>query len=177
MLDLARLEARNVPLSIETFAVEEMMEELESSFVPLSKEKGLALKVALDEALPLLKTDRAKVKTILQNLLANAVKYTDRGGVELTAHCAAPGEDNGECVTFSVSDTGIGMGEEDLESIFEPFAMVEGLDRVKYPGSGLGLSLVRRLAELLKGTVVVRSQLGRGSTFTFKVPIVHPDAN
>jgi signal transduction histidine kinase len=69
------------------------------------------------------------------------------------------------------------MGKEDLGSIFEPFRMVEGLDRVKYPGSGLGLSLVRRLAELLKGTVAVESELGQGSTFTVKLPIVHPDAS
>jgi signal transduction histidine kinase len=176
MLDLARLEARNVPLSIEAFPIDDIMEEIESSFVPLSKEKGLELRVVLDDALPLLKTDRAKVKTILQNLLANAVKYTDKGGVELTVRCGAPGDENADCVTFSVSDTGIGMGKEDLETIFEPFAMVEGLDRVKYPGSGLGLSLVRRLAELLKATVAVKSELGQGSTFTLRLPVVHPDA-
>jgi signal transduction histidine kinase len=171
------LEAKNVPLSIAPFPIDDLMEELESSFVSLSKEKGLKLKVVLDEGLPLLKTDKAKVKTILQNLLANAVKYTDSGGVELTARYHAREDENGGCVTFSVSDTGIGMGKEDLESIFEPFRMVEGLDRVKYPGSGLGLSLVRRLAELLKGTVTVESELGQGSKFTVKLPVVYPDAN
>jgi signal transduction histidine kinase len=177
ILDLARLESKNVPLSIASFPIDGMMEELESSFVPLSKEKGLELKVVLDDGLPLLKTDRAKVKTILQNLLANAVKYTDRGGVELAARCRGRENENGDCVTFSVSDTGIGMEKEDLEAIFEPFRMVEGLDRAKYPGSGLGLSLVRRLAELLKGTVSVESEPGRGSTFTVRLPILHPDAH
>ncbi|MGH7835815.1 MAG: GAF domain-containing protein [Candidatus Binatia bacterium] len=177
ILDLARLEAKNVPLSIAPFPIDDMMEELEASFVSLSKEKGLELRVVLADGLPVLKTDRAKVKTILQNLLANAVKYTDRGVVELAARYQARESENSDCVTFSVSDTGIGMVKEDLESIFEPFRMVEGLDRAKYPGSGLGLSLVRRLAELLKGTVAVESESGQGSTFTVKLPIVHPDAN
>jgi signal transduction histidine kinase len=163
ILDLARLEARRVPLCVEEFALRGLMDELESSFAALAREKGLGLK--FEEANGIrLRSDRAKVKDILQNLIGNAVKYTDRGEVRISG-----GEKNGGAM-LSVRDTGIGIRADELGKVFEPFYMVEGVDREKYPGSGLGLSIVKRTVELLGGSIAVESEFGSGSAFTVTLP-------
>ena len=169
-LDLARLEARRVPVRIEEFSLRILLDELQSSFTPLVREKGLDLKFDSDEADFKLNTDRDKVHTILQNLIGNAVKYTDQGRVEL----AVSRDQNSPALQIVVRDTGIGIKSEELGRIFEPFQMVDGLDREKYPGSGLGLSLVHRLVHLLKGEINVESEPGRGSTFTVMLPLGDP---
>ncbi len=177
ILDFARLEAKRVPLQIEDFSLKEITDELESSLLPLAKEKGLELRFKVEEATLKLKSDKSKVKTILQNLLGNAVKYTDRGEVELRVS-ARPGHrgDRSEeaSVSIAVKDTGIGIKEADLPHIFEAFYMAEGINRRIYPGSGLGLSIVKRLLELLHGDIRVQSEWGKGSTFTATLPLVHP---
>ncbi len=170
ILDLARLEARRVPVRIGEFSLRELLDELESSFAPLVREKGLELKFDSDET-DLMNTDRDKIYAILQNLIGNAIKYTDHGLVELGVF----GEQNPQAIRIVVRDTGIGIKMEDLGRIFEPFQMVEGLDRGKYPGSGLGLSFVYRLVQLLKGEIKVESEPGRGSTFTVILPLVEPE--
>jgi signal transduction histidine kinase len=172
ILDLSRLEARRVPVRIEEFSLRKLLDELESSFTPLVRDKGLDLKFDSDETDFNLKTDRDKVHRILQNLIGNAIKYTDQGLIEL----AVSREQNSHAIQIVVRDTGIGIKSEELGRIFEPFQMVDGLDREKYPGSGLGLSLVHRLVQLLKGEINVESEPGRGSTFTVILPLGDPEA-
>jgi signal transduction histidine kinase len=169
ILDLARLESRKVVLKLEECSVKELMDELRLSFAPLVGEKGLELKLELDERDLRVTTDRDKIKGILQNLVANAIKYTDGGQVELRVLR----DPRSQTWQLSVSDTGIGINAEDRARIFEPFQMVEGLDREKYPGSGLGLTLVHRLVELLSGAIKVESEPGKGSTFTVILPLEH----
>lgn len=169
ILDLVRLESRRVPVKVEEFALRGLMEELEASFAPLAREKGLGLRFEAGNGMKL-RSDRSKVKEILQNLVGNAVKYTDRGGIGVWVDKVSDGGDGNEGVVFSVRDTGIGIKEEELEKIFEPFYMVEGVDRRKYPGSGLGLSIVKRMVELLGGVIAVESELGKGSTFKITFP-------
>src|SRR5262245_34038161 len=172
ILDLARLEARRVPVRIEEFSLRKLLDELQSSFTPLVRKKGLDLKFESDETESALNTDRDKVRTILQNLIGNAVKYTDQGRIEL----AVSREHNAQALKIVVRDTGIGIRSEELGRIFEPFQMVDGLDREKYPGSGLGLSLVQRLVQLLNGEIKVQSEPGQGSTFTVVLPLGDPQA-
>jgi signal transduction histidine kinase len=172
ILDLARLEARRVPVRIEEFSLRKLLDELQSSFTPLVREKGLDLKFDADETDLALNTDRDKLHTILQNLIGNAVKYTDQGRVEL----AVSRDHNAHALKIVVRDTGIGIRSEELGRIFEPFQMVDGLDREKYPGSGLGLSLVQRLVQLLNGEIKVQSEPGQGSTFTVMLPLGDPQA-
>lgn len=173
ILNLARLEVKRVPLKIEEFPIKKMIHELESSFIPLVREKGLCLRMEIEKGLESLRSDRSKLQNLLQNLLSNAVKYTDKGGVELRVTSVADLTSNGGRVSFSVRDTGTGIKETNLPHIFEAFYMAEGVDRKKYPGSGLGLTIVKRLVELLKGEIRVESEWGKGSTFTVALPVTH----
>jgi signal transduction histidine kinase len=174
-LDLARLEA-GVPLSIEEFDIIEVIDALKASFIPLSKDKGLSFQVNIDGVIPNLWSDKQKLKEILQNLLSNALKYTDRGEVEMRVYLAKDGVDRRQQVVVAVRDTGIGMKSEDQRRLFEPFYMVAGLDRKKYPGTGLGLSIANRIVEMLLGEIRIESEWGKGSTCTVILPLVHqPD--
>ena len=169
ILDLMRLDAKKVRLHPEEFAVRDVTDDLELSFEPLAREKGLHLEIAVARGLSRLTTDRVRLREILENLLANAVKYTETGSIHLHVEMQTAGPQ--KRVVCSVSDTGIGIGSSDLPHIFEPFYMAEGVDRRKYPGSGLGLSIVKRLVELFEGDIDVESEPGRGSTFTVSLPL------
>src|SRR3989338_6181069 len=178
ILDLARLEARRVPVQVEEFRLKEITDELESSFVPLAKEKGIEIRFRLDDSGLTLRSDKTKIRAVLQNLVGNAVKYTDRGEIDLRIGAsAAPDDDRAGAglLCIEVKDTGIGIKEADLPHIFEAFYMAEGVNRRKYPGSGLGLCIVKRLLELLRGDIRVRSEWGKGSTFTATLPLIHPE--
>lgn len=171
ILDLMRLDAKKVPLHYETFSVHEMTDDLEVSFDPLAREKGLKLSFHISDGLPPLQSDRGRLREVLQNVLANAVKYTERGAVDLRVRMQ--NSQHKRRLVWSVSDTGIGIAESDLPRIFDPFYMAQGVDRKKFPGSGLGLSIVKRLVDLLGGDIKVESELGKGSTFTVTLPL-HP---
>src|SRR6185295_12421195 len=124
---------------------------------------GLALKV--DPRVGEIQADERKVKQIVLNLLSNAVKFTPDGGrIEVDAHM------NDEAIEVSVTDTGIGIASADQEAVFEEFRQVGTAER-KAEGTGLGLALTRKFVELHGGTIWVRSELGRGSTFTFTLPV------
>ncbi|GAA3293068.1 hypothetical protein GCM10020295_13960 [Streptomyces cinereospinus] len=118
---------------------------------------------------------------MLRNLLSNAVKFTEQGGVELLIQPAAEDEvpekviKGGAVVAFHVKDTGIGIQEQQLESIFGAFQQADGTTSRKYGGTGLGLSITREIAHLLGGAVTVDSAPGRGSTFTLYLPVARPD--
>jgi len=177
ILELARLEAKRVPLQIEEFLFKEIIDEFESSFMPLVREKGLELRFRLDDPMIKLKTDKSKIKAIIQNLLGNAVKYTDSGEIEVRVSAFLDGQasgSQGKSLSILVRDTGIGIKESDLPHIFQAFYLAEGVSRRKYPGSGLGLSIVERLLEMLGGNIQAQSEWGKGSTFTVTLPLIHP---
>jgi len=172
ILDLAKIESGKMEVRIEDFSVRDVCEGLASLSRPIADRKSIDLECRLDEAIPLMHQDSGKLRQILYNLLSNAIKFTPEGGrVVLSARA------EGRNLVLSVSDTGIGIAEEDQERIFEKFRQAAGsggsgnvLTR-EHQGTGLGLSIVRELAKLLGGDVTLESRVGQGSTFTVRVPM------
>ena len=166
LLDLAKVEAGKVTIRPATFDVKTLFAALRGMLRPmLSQNSSVKLVFEEPEQDLTLFTDEAKVSQILRNFISNALKFTERGEVRVSV---MPGHDN--TLSFSVADTGIGIAEEDQERIFLEWSQVEGRLQKAAKGSGLGLPLSRKLAQLLGGNVYVRSQLGVGSTFVAVVP-------
>jgi signal transduction histidine kinase len=166
LLDLSRIEAGQVVIRVEEFRLDEVWKELELLFRIGLSGKEVELVWAPEEGLPSLKTDKVKVKEILSNIIFNAVKYTYQGKIEVTA---AP-MGGGSTVQIEVADTGVGIPSEYLSLIFEPFRQVEGVSVGAQGGVGLGLSIARRLLELLHGQIEIESEVGKGSTFRITLP-------
>ncbi|OKH55793.1 histidine kinase [Calothrix sp. HK-06] len=171
LLDLAKVEAGKTEVRPSSFEVSELFGTLRGMLRPLLVQgASVTLIVEEPDAIPNLYTDEGKVAQILRNFVSNALKFTEQGEVRVTA------VQTGYTVTFSVSDTGIGIAPSDLERIFEDFVQIESPLQKQVKGTGLGLPLSRKLAELLGGSVSVTSDLGTGSTFTASIPIVYPHA-
>ena len=165
ILDISKVEAGKLDVRPESSRVSKMVESLQMLFEPLASQKRLAFRVALAEDAPkVLFTDRQRVEQILKNLLSNALKFTEKGEVSLTVSRHPKG------IAFAVRDTGIGIREDQQESIFEAFRQADGTTNRRYGGTGLGLSISRDLAKLLGGAIIVSSQPGQGSTFTLLLP-------
>lgn len=169
LLDLARIEAGKTPLHAARFEVAGLFGALRGMFRPLVVNAQVELVVEEPEGIPALYTDEGKVSQVLRNFISNALKFTQQGEVRVSAASGPEGT-----VVFAVADTGIGIAPEDQERIFEEFAQVESAMQRRVKGTGLGLPLSRRLAELLGGAVAVRSEPGVGSTFSLTVPVVCP---
>lgn len=165
ILDLSRIEAGKMPVHAEEVRIEELVRDVSDSIEPLVRNKGLEFRALVADGVPVLLTDGTKVKQVLLNLLSNAVKFTQSGYIQLEVE---PGEGSG--VRISVTDTGIGIREEDLQTIFEDFRQVDQSSTREYPGTGLGLSITKKLLSLLGGTISVRSVYGSGATFTVQLP-------
>ena len=137
---------------------------------PLSERKGLACGLAERAETVPMRTDREMVERIVVNLVSNAIKFTDEGSIHLATYA------DGDDVIFEVTDTGRGIAPEQLDRVMEEFHQVVEPDGVKPVGTGLGLAISRRMAEDLGGTLTVASVVGQGSTFTLRIPRVHPNA-
>ena len=166
ILDLAKVEAGRMELQPSTFELPELLENAASMVRERATRQGIGLIVATDDSVGGMEGDERKVKQILFNLLSNAVKFTPNGGKVTLATRATE-----EQVVIAVHDTGIGIGADDLDKIFEEFYQV-GASRTQ-EGTGLGLALTRRLVELHGGQLTVESELGVGSTFTVTIPRHH----
>jgi signal transduction histidine kinase len=165
-LDLSRFEAGQFVVRVEEFRLEEVWTELELLFRIGLSGKPVELSWGIEGTLPALKTDRMKVKEILSNIVFNAVKYTDKGQVRVTASPVGAGEQ----INIEIKDTGVGIPRESLPLIFEPFRQVEGSASRSLGGVGLGLAIAKRLLNLLNGKVEVDSEVGRGTTFLITMP-------
>lgn len=171
VLDISKIEAGQLEVRPAPFDLRASVEHVAASVRPLAAQKGLSLDVVVSPALESIASDRRRVEQVLLNLLNNAIKFTQRGGVTLTADVVEGAADGtGSCVRVRVSDTGIGMKADDLATLFQPFRQLDaGLGR-EHEGTGLGLAICRRLLELLGGSVTVESERGRGSVFTVSLP-------
>jgi signal transduction histidine kinase len=167
ILDLSKIEAGKMTLELEKTDLALLLE----SCLAIVREKALAHGISLQSQaagdLGAAMVDTRKFKQMVYNLLSNAVKFTPDGGrILLDAQRTATGQ-----IEFSVSDTGIGIAAKDLPRLFSPFEQLDGSLARKYEGTGLGLSMVKRLAELHGGTVSAFSELGKGSRFTVRMPL------
>jgi signal transduction histidine kinase len=167
LLDLSRFEAGQVVIRVEEFRLEEIWTELDVLFRIGLSGKPVELFWETAGALPALKSDRMKVKEILSNIVFNAIKYTDKGQVRVTA---APNESHDQ-IEIEIKDTGVGISQESLPLIFEPFRQVEGSSSRSLGGVGLGLAIAKRLLNLLHGKVEVASELDKGTTFRVTLPV------
>jgi PAS domain S-box-containing protein len=168
LLDLAKIESGAITaLNIASAPLEELREDLERSFRQVAQDKGLRFGIELDPAAPAaIRTDMPRLKQVLKNLLANAIKFTKQGGVSLRIAPAEPGR-----LAFSVADTGIGVPPDKQKLIFEAFQQADGTTSRHYGGTGLGLSISRELTRLLGGELRLVSEPGKGSTFTLYLPV------
>lgn len=179
LLDLARLEAGKLAVHTEAFNLGEMIDECIGHIEPLVREKDVRLEVRLEGDFRKIRQDRAKLRQIVLNLIANAAKFTERGTIRILAETAegesAPLESAGavdrRCLVLHVEDTGVGIPPEHLDRIFEQFARVEDPASGQIGGTGLGLRIVKQLAQLLGGEAKVESRPGEGSRFTVCVPL------
>ena len=165
VLDLSKLEAGRMEVLIEPVHVPSLLSDVEQMIAPMIARNANRLQTVCDPAIGTVETDPAKLRQSLLNLLSNAAKFTHEGTIRLTVDPAGEGR-----LRFSVSDTGIGLSEEQIGKLFEPFRQADASTTRRYGGTGLGLSITRSLIQLLGGDVTVTSTLGAGSIFTIELP-------
>jgi signal transduction histidine kinase/ActR/RegA family two-component response regulator len=171
ILDMSRIEAKTLRLHNDKFQLLPMLENTLRSFAARAEEKGLYFKTSIDRNLGcVVEADSNRLKQILINLLDNAIKFTESGGVCFQA-CIATDNTDSQTVSFEIQDSGIGISPASKEKIFALFTQAEGSHKRKYSGIGLGLAISAKIASLMHGTIKVDSQPGQGSTFTLTIPL------
>jgi signal transduction histidine kinase len=172
ILDLSKIEAGKMELHLESFDVRAMIDDVLTTARPLVQKNGNELQVRTDPAeLGSMYSDLTKVRQMLLNLLSNASKFTEGGTIGLTVERRRAGANGPIMMSFSVSDTGIGMTPEQMDKLFEAFSQAEASTTSKYGGTGLGLAITKHFCEMMGGDVSVESAAGEGSTFTIQLPV------
>lgn len=167
LLDLAKAEAGKLALHIERTSIQQLCEGLSAFFLPLTEKKKLSLEIEVDPKIPLVMTDSGKVQQILYNLLSNAIKFTAEGG-RIDVKATMPTDIT---VRIAVIDTGCGIPPEAQDQIFEKFRQLDGSITRLGEGTGLGLAICKQLTDLLAGTIGLKSEPGKGSTFWLEIPV------
>lgn len=171
VLDLSKIEAGKLEINLHTFNLREVLTGVGNLLQQSFQQKKVAFKLELDEQLPgLVRGDSNRIRQIMYNLLSNALKFTETGSVTLRA-CKESDENTGTMVRISVQDTGIGINPTIMNRLFQPFEQADSSVARQYGGTGLGLTICRRLATLLGGEITVSSSEGTGSTFSLIVPL------
>jgi len=190
LLDLSKIEAGRMDVNPSTFDVHKLVRSCVSTVEPLVQD-GVSLSCDVEEGIGEVHTDEARLRQMVINLTSNAIKFTERGEVRVTIashRSQVAGQNlNGnrdsdlrpvtDFLEISVSDTGQGIPEDELATIFDEYRQVKGSDSVVQKGTGLGLSITKKFAELLGGSVGVRSEVGKGSVFTVKIPLLYQETN
>jgi signal transduction histidine kinase len=167
LLDLAKIESGKVELNPKPFVCQGVIQEVATALRPLAEGKGLRFETRVPPDDLVVRADRRALSQILLNLVNNAIKFTETGGVSLEV--VRREADKQAMIEFVVSDTGIGIRSEDQARLFQAFTQVDASGKRRHEGTGLGLHLSGKLAELLGGRISVQSEYGRGSTFTFSL--------
>ncbi len=170
ILDLSKIEAGRMDVFLETFSLADVLREVQAVAQPLVEKKGNVLLVEASADLGEMHSDLTKLKQSLLNLLSNAAKFTEQGTITLRVAHSTDASAPSAIITFSVTDTGIGMTDEQLGRLFQAFSQADASTSRKYGGTGLGLALTRQFCQLLGGDVAVASSPGVGSTFTITLP-------
>lgn len=165
ILDISKIEAEQLEINTDNFYMREIIRKAVNTISPLVKKKGLDLNVEIDTHVKKIFADKRRVEQILINLLNNAVKFTEKGKIELKCYI-----DNNHLVT-DVSDTGIGIKPEDINKLFKSFKQVDSGTKRYHEGTGLGLSICKKLVMMMNGDITVKSEWGKGSTFSFSLPL------
>ncbi len=165
ILDISMIESGQLDLLIETFEIDEVVNDVAAAILPQAKDKGLELHVDVPERIKL-KSDKQRVTQVLMNLASNAVKFTDQGKITIRADASEAGN-----LEIIVLDNGIGIREEDMDELFKPFQQVDMSSTREHEGTGLGLYLCRKLLDLLHGDIAVKSRYGKGSEFKLNLPL------
>ncbi len=164
VLDISKIEAGQLELAVEEVDLGKSIDIVSETVRPQAEKKGIAIEVDVEPEIETIKGDRRRIEQILFNLLSNAIKFSDHGNVKIKCY-----RHNGN-ISVNVTDTGIGIKKDDIDTLFKPFRQVSiGLTR-QYEGTGLGLSICRRLLEMMGGSISVESEWGKGSTFIFTLP-------
>ncbi len=166
VIDVSKIEAGKIELVIEEFNLADIMREVNDLFKDAINEKGLKLSLQMPKEL-IIKSDQRRVKQVIINFVSNAVKFTDRGEIAIKA-----AKKDGR-VEISAADTGIGIKKEDTDKLFRQFSRIRVANRPIEERAGLGLYLSRKMVELLGGEVEAESEFGKGSVFTFRLPITY----
>lgn len=167
MLDLSKIEADRIEVKPEPLALAACLQDVVDQLKPMAKDKALYLALEVEERLPQVEADSYRLRQVVLNLVSNALKFTEKGGV--TIRCMLSRD--GTMVRVSIHDTGIGISPAALSYIFEAFRQADGSTTRRFGGTGLGLTIARRLVELQGGEIAVESVLGQGSTFSFTLPL------
>ena len=170
MLDLSKIEADRLEVKVEPLSLEQSLQDAVNELKQMAGNKELSLTLEMDEELPMALADSHRIRQVVVNLVSNALKFTENGGV--TIRCMLL--ERYDMLRMSVSDTGIGISPAALDYIFEAFRQADGSVTRRFGGTGLGLTIARKLIELQGGEVTVESIVGQGSTFSFTLPIVTP---
>ena len=168
ILDLSKIEAGKMELNIQPTSLTKLLNEVVLTATPLAKKNGNKLTVKITESVETIETDATKLSQILLNLLSNAAKFTKDGQITFNVSIERP--KNRNLLTFAVSDTGCGISEADMQYLYIDFQRVDSMIAHAVEGTGLGLAISRRLAEMLEGDISVESAVGKGSTFTLRIP-------
>jgi signal transduction histidine kinase len=167
MLDLSKIEADKLEVKVEPLSLDESLQDVVNELKQLAVNKGLTLALEMNEDLPMALADSHRIRQVIINMVSNALKFTEKGGV--TIRCSLL--ERYDMLRISVSDTGIGISPAALDYIFEAFRQADGSTTRRFGGTGLGLTIARKLIELQGGEVAVESIVGQGSTFSFTLPV------
>ena len=166
ILDLSKVEARSFELHYSTFWIAELFAEVRDMLFPFASSKGIKIELKVENNLPRVSADRERIVQVLSNLMTNAVKFSNENGcVRVKA------TQNNDFIQIAVSDEGIGIAAVDHDKLFKPFSQIDSSSSKKYPGTGLGLALVKEIVQLHGGSVWFESEAGKGSTFIFSIPL------
>jgi signal transduction histidine kinase len=170
ILDLSKIEAGRMELQLEDFALAPLIDGVVKTVEPLAAKNENRVAVSCDGAIGRLRADQMRLRQALLNLLSNANKFTERGTISVDARQA---QENGRAwITIAVADTGIGMTPEQMGKLFQEFSQADASTTRKYGGTGLGLAISKRFCEMMGGDITVESEVGRGSTFIIRLPMM-----
>jgi signal transduction histidine kinase len=174
ILDLSKIEAGRMELALSSFALTPLIADVIKTIEPLAAKNSNKVAVQCDPGIGAMQADQMRLRQALLNLMSNANKFTDRGTISIDVQ---QGQENGrDWITLAVTDIGIGMTPEQMSRLFQEFSQASSSTASKYGGTGLGLAISKRFCQMMGGDITVESEVGRGSTFTIRLPRTVDDA-